>query len=97
MPPYAQCSGAGDAGTHPSASMTQEEAWIQKYNAIVEFINKNRRNPSKYDDEERGAYVNWLRHNRKMYNSGEMKEERRAQFRELLILMKANKHKNQYE
>ena len=53
--------------------MTQEEAWIQKYNAIVEFINKNRRNPSKYDDEERGAYVNWLRHNRKMYNSGEMK------------------------
>lgn len=77
--------------------MTQEEAWIQKYNAIVEFINKNRRNPSKYDAKERGWYVNWLRHNRKLYNSGEMKEERRTQFEVLLGLMETNKHKNQYE
>ena len=77
--------------------MTQEEAWIQKYNAIVEFINKNRRNPSKYDDEERGAYVNWLRHNRKMYNSGEMKEERLARFKELLSLTEQFRRKNQNE
>ena len=60
------------------------------------FIEANKRNPSKYDAKERGRYVNWLRHNRKLYNSGEMKEERRVQFKELMALMEANGHKNQY-
>ena len=60
------------------------------------FIEANKRNPSKYDAKERGRYVNWLRHNRKLYNSGEMKEERRVQFKELMALMEANRHKNQY-
>lgn len=77
--------------------MTQEEKWQAKYDEVVAFIESNKRNPSRYDDTERGLYVNWLRHNRKMYNSGEMKEERRAQFEKLLGLMEVNKHKNQYE
>lgn len=77
--------------------MTQDEKWQAKYDEVKTFIESNKRNPSRYDDTERGLYVNWLRHNRKLYNSGEMKEERRAQFEKLLILMKANKHKNQYE
>ena len=77
--------------------MTQDEKWQAKYDEVKTFIEKNKRNPSRYDDTERGLYVNWLRHNRKLYNSVEMKEERRAQFEELLILMKANKQKNRYE
>ena len=77
--------------------MAQDEKWQAKYDEVKTFIEKNKRNPSRYDDTERGLYVNWLRQNRKLYNSGEMKEERRAQFEKLLILMKANKHKNQYE
>lgn len=35
--------------------MTQDEAWIQKYNEVVAFIETNKRNPSKHSDEERGA------------------------------------------
>ena len=77
--------------------MTQDERWMARYNEVKEFIEREHRNPSRYDDEERGRYCNWLKHQRKLYNSGEMKEERRAKFEKLLILMKANKHKNQYE
>ena len=60
--------------------MTQDEKWQAKYDEVKAFIEKNKRNPSRYDDTERGLYVNWLRHNRKLYNSGEMKEERREMF-----------------
>lgn len=38
--------------------MKQDEAWMVKYNEIVAFIERERRNPSKYDAEERGLYVN---------------------------------------
>ena len=77
--------------------MTQEESWQAKYNEVKGFIEKNHRNPSKYDDAERGQYVNWLRHNRKVLNAGEMKPERVERFRELLELMDRHRHKNQYE
>ena len=77
--------------------MTQDETWIQKYNDVVAFIKVNKRNPSKHDDEERGRYLNWLKHNRKLYVAGEMKPERVDKFKELLTLCEKNKHKNQYQ
>ena len=77
--------------------MTQDEKWLARYNEVKSFIEANKRNPSKYIDEERGAYCNWLRHNRKLYNSGGLKPERKEKFEELLELMELNKHKNQYE
>lgn len=77
--------------------MTQEEKWQAKYDEVKAFIEKNKRNRSKYDAKERGRYVNWLRHNRKLYNSGEMKEERRTQFEKLLEMTERVKRKNQYE
>lgn len=64
--------------------MTQDERWMAHYNEVKAFIEKNKRNPSRYDDEERGMYCNWLKHQRKLYNSGEMKEDRRMQFEVLL-------------
>ena len=76
--------------------MTQDECWKQRYDEVVDFIKANHRNPSKYDAEERGRYGNWLRHNRKLYNSGEMKEERVEKFRKLLELTEQFKHVNQY-
>ena len=40
--------------------MTQDEHWMAKYNEVKEFIEANKRNPSKHDDTEReckdGAY-----------------------------------------
>ena len=70
---------------------------MKKYKEVVDFINANKRNPSRYDDTERGLYVNWLRHNKKLFNAGEMKLERVEKFKELLALTEAYRRKNQYE
>ena len=76
--------------------MTQDEKWLLKYNEVVAFIENNKRNPSKHDDEERGLYLNWIKHNRKLYSAGLLKEERIEKFKELLELGERYKHKNQY-
>lgn len=76
--------------------MTQDEAWMLKYQEVVAFIEINKRNPSKHSDEERGRYLNWMKHNRKMYAAGEMKEDRVEKFKKLLSLCEEHKRKNQY-
>lgn len=76
--------------------MTQDERWLTKYNEVKTFIEENHRNPSKYDAEERGKYCNWLRHNKKLYNSGELKEERMEMFKKLLELTEEYKRVNQW-
>ena len=77
--------------------MTQDEKWISRYNEVVAFIESNKRNPSRYDDTERGLYCNWLHHNRKQMNAGKMKAERVEKFRKLLELTEQYKRKNQYQ
>ena len=77
--------------------MTQDEIWSNKYAEVVAFIEKNKRNPSKYDPEERGRYLNWLRHNRKLFHAGELKPDRAERFRELLALTEKYRRKNQYD
>lgn len=77
--------------------MTQDERWIVRYNEVVAFIETNKRNPSRYDDTERGLYCNWLKHNKKLYNNGELKPERVEKFRKLLELTEQYRRKNQYE
>lgn len=76
--------------------MTQEERWVAKYNEVVKFIEMNKRNPSKYVDEERGKYYNWIRHNRKLLKTGKMKAERCELFEKLLALCEEYKRVNQY-
>lgn len=76
--------------------MTQEERWLVKYNEVVGFIRANKRNPSKHDDEERGRYLNWMKHNRKLYSAGLLKEERVEKFKELIELSEKYKRVNQY-
>lgn len=44
--------------------MTQNERWLEKYNEVISFIEAKKRNPSKHSDEERGRYLNWVKHNR---------------------------------
>lgn len=75
--------------------MSQDERWIARYNEVVAFIEANKRNPSKYDAEERGEYYTWLKHNRKRMNAGTLKPERVEKFMELLALCEQYKHKNQ--
>ena len=61
--------------------MTQDESWQAKYDEVVAFILREKRNPSKYDAEERGEYYTWLKHNRKLMNAGTLKPERVKKFR----------------
>ena len=77
--------------------MTQDEKWQARYEEIVEFINRNQRNPSKHDEEERGKYLNWIKANRKALNAGKMKAERVEKFRKLLEMTEQYRRKNQYE
>ena len=77
--------------------MTQDELWFRKYQEVVTFIETNKRNPSKHSDEERGKYLNWMKHNRKLFAAGEMKEGRVVAFKKLKELSEKYKHKNQYE
>ena len=77
--------------------MTQDEKWTARYDEVMNFIETNKRNPSKHSDEERGRYLNWLKHNRKLYAAGEMKEDRVELFESLLEMCEKYRHKNQYE
>ena len=76
--------------------MKQEQRWMAKYNEVVYFIETNKRNPSKHDEEERGKYLNWIKANRKALNAGKMKPERVEKFRKLLELTEQYKRKNQW-
>lgn len=76
--------------------MTQDEKWMVKYNEVKNFIEMNKRNPSKHRIEEHDM-LNWLKQQRKMLNAGTLKEDRVERFKELLELMEKYKRKNQYE
>ena len=76
--------------------MTQDEKWIAKYKEVIDFIETNHRNPSKYRIEEHDM-MNWLKANRKVLNAEKMKPERVEKFKELLALMEQHRRKNQYE
>lgn len=76
--------------------MTQDERWIARYQEIKYFIETNHRNPSKFIPEERGQYLNWIKHNRKLFTAGLLKEDRAEKFRVLMELAEKYKRKNQY-
>ena len=76
--------------------MKQEERWMIKYNEVKDFIVRNHRNPSRHNIEDHLA-LNWIKHNRKLMNAGELKQDRVERFKELLRLSERYKRKNQYE
>ncbi len=76
--------------------MTQAERWQTRYDEVVEFIQTNYRNPSKYYNEEK-LMVHFLKRNRKLMNAGELQESRLSMFKELLSMCEQNKHVNQWK
>ena len=76
--------------------MDQDTRWLIRYNEVKNFIETNHRNPSKHRVEEH-LILNFIKHNRKLMNKGEMKSERVEPFKELLALMEDNKRLNQYQ
>ena len=75
--------------------MDQETRWLIRYKEVMEFIETNKRNPSKHRIEEHDM-LNWLKANRKTMNVGKMKPERVEKFEKLQALMEECKRVNQY-
>ena len=75
--------------------MTQDERWQARYKEVVDFIEKNKRNPSKYYQEDRQLYT-WLKHQRKVMNAGGLKPERVVLFEKLLALCDKYRRVNQW-
>lgn len=76
--------------------MTQDERWLQQWQTVMDFMEANKRRPSKFVDEERGMR-NWWKRQQKLLNAGELKLERVKLFKELLIIGEKYKHVNQYQ
>lgn len=74
--------------------MDQETRWLTRYNEVKEFIEREHRNPSKYDDAERGLR-NWVKQQKKLMNAGELKEERVELFQKLVEIGEKYKRVNQ--
>ena len=75
--------------------MTQDERWNKRYQDVMDFLAKNRRNPSRHRLEEHDM-MNWLKANRKVMNAGLLKAERVEPFKQLLGLIEKYKRLNQY-
>ena len=75
--------------------MTQDERWLQQWQTVIDFMEVNKRRPSKFVDSERGLR-NWWKHQQKLLNAGELKKERIEKFNELLALGEKYKHVNQW-
>ena len=76
--------------------MTQDERWIKQYDDVMDFMEKNHRNPSRHRLEEHDM-LNWVKQQRKLKNKGELKPERVEKFKELLALMEEYRRVNQYK
>lgn len=61
----------------------------------MEFMEKNLRNLSKHYPDEK-LKLHWVHHNRKLLNSGQLKEERKELFEKLLVVSERCKYVNQY-
>lgn len=77
------------------SEMTQDERWLANWKEVMDFMEANKRRPSKFVDEERGMR-NWWKHQQKLVNAGELKEERVEKFKELLALGEKYRHVNQW-
>lgn len=70
--------------------------WMIKYEEVIDFIETNKRNPSKHRIEEH-LMLNWIKHQRKLLNAGQLKPEKVEMFNKLLELAEKYKHVNQYQ
>ena len=76
--------------------MTQEEKWRKNYKEVAAYMDTYHRNPSKHRVEDH-LMLNWMKHQRKLMNKGELKPERVAAFKRLLAKSDKLKRVNQWE
>lgn len=68
---------------------------MANWKAVMDFMEANKRRPSKFVDEERGMR-NWWKHQQKLVNAGVLRPERMEKFSELLELGEKYRRVNQY-
>lgn len=69
---------------------------MSRYYEVKTFIEREHRNPSKYNPEER-LMIHFLKRNRKLLNADALSEDRREKFFALLELCEKYRRVNQYE
>lgn len=81
--------------TNRIVSMSQDERWQQKYLQVRAYIETRHKNPSKHHIED-ARMVHWIKYNKKLLHKGLLPTDREERFRQLLTLMSANRHYNQW-
>ena len=76
--------------------MTQEEKWRKNYAEIVAYMDTYHRNPSKHRQEDM-LMVNWMKHQRKLMNRGDLRADRVLKFRRLIAKGEKLKRANQWQ
>ena len=76
--------------------MTQDERWKANWQENMNFMEANKRRPSKYEDSERGMR-NWWKQQQKLVNARALKPERMELFNQLLEVGDRYRHVNQYK
>lgn len=66
-----------------------------RFNEVKEFVEREHRNPSKYNPEER-LMIRFLKRNRRLLNTDDLNEDRLEKFSALLELCEKYKRVNQY-
>lgn len=76
--------------------MTQDERWMANWKTVMDFMEANKRQPSKFVDSESG-FRNWWKRRRKLVNAGELRPVRNEGFWEILEQGETYKHVNQFK
>ncbi len=88
-------AGLTERWIYGTKDMDQDTRWLTRYQDVMDFMEKNHRNPSRHRMEEHDM-LNWLKANRKKMNAGELLEPRLGKFKELLALCEEYRRVNQY-
>jgi hypothetical protein len=75
--------------------ISQDDRWKQNYAAFMEYMETNKRRPSKYYIEDRKLY-NWFKNVKKLLAKGLLTEIREKQFKTLLEKAASVRRINQY-
>ena len=76
--------------------MTQDEKWLKNYWEVSHYMDTYHRNPSKHRVEDH-LMLNWMKHQRKLMNKGELKPDRVVKFKRLMAKGDKLKRVNQWE
>ena len=75
--------------------MKQDELWENKYHLILNFIQEQKKLPSKHRIEEH-QMLNWIKYQKKRMSQGKLTPERMENFMQLMEICSHYLRKNQY-